>query len=336
MLVQRIVTGHDAVGVDCIEQEDTVTVAAGGDVQLSELWRVVGPPTDPHSGFAPATSQGLVDEHGGIAWRYFVIPPRDDRPLHRTVTLDLLQVVAGEVVVTLESGEARLRENDCLVLQGDVHGWRNDTDQPAVLAAVMIGARGAGGPAPHARVADEPRGVAARRVVTGMAPDGRSHVVADGEPPNQLLGQGGFAMIDLWQTMAPIGAPAQGGDLAGGPVEIMPVGGGVLWRQVTVPVTGVPAARSTRPPTTHFGAGSAQRSDDPSVHRTDSIDFILVRKGSVALEIRGCEPRALHPGDVVIQRGTWHAWRALGDQPCTFSAVMITTPPFTDLTASSR
>jgi quercetin dioxygenase-like cupin family protein len=329
--VQRIVTGHDRDGNDIIERDEVVSVSTEGDMRLTELWRVVGPPTDPHSGFAPAASEGLVDDHGGFAWRYFVVPPGDDRPLHHTPTLDLLQVFQGEVVVTLEHGEARLRPHDCLVLQGDVHGWRNDTDQPAVLAAVMVGAQGGDGPATAVRAPAAAQGLAWRRVVTGVGADGRSHVIADGEAPNQLVGAGGYAMIDLWQTMAPIGWPAQGGDVPAGPVEIMPAGGGILWRQVRVPPR---TASTTRPAragnaaATHFSAGSAQRDDDPSIHRTDTIDLILVREGSVALEIPGHEPRPLHPGDCVVQRGTWHAWRTLGDQPCTFAAVMITTPAF--------
>jgi quercetin dioxygenase-like cupin family protein len=333
MDVRRIITGHDAEGNDIVERDDVLTINPTADSYLLELYRVVGPPADPHSGFAPDANepQGIVGEQGGVAWRLFLVPP-GDRHLHRTDTLDLVQVLEGEVVLTLDEGQVRLGANDCLVMRGDVHGWRNDGSTPAVLAAVMVGASGTGGPAADVREAEQPFGVAPRRVVTGTGADGKSRVIADGEPPNRLAGG---AMIDLWQTMGPIDSPAQGGDIPPGPFSLMPIGGGISWRQVTLAPAGQgrPSAESGAgggASAIHFDKGSAQRSDDPHVHRTDTIDFILIRDGEVFLEVPGAEPKHLKAGDTVVQRGTWHAWRNKLDRPCTFTALMISTPPFSD------
>ncbi len=35
----------------------------------------------------------------------------------------------------------------------------------------------------------------------------------------------------------------------------------------------------------------------------------------------------LRAGDCVVQRGTWHKWTNLGDQPCVFQAAMLATDP---------
>jgi quercetin dioxygenase-like cupin family protein len=329
--VRRVVTGHDAQGADTIVSDDVLANEPTADPQLIELWRIPGPPEDPHAGHAPQGGERTIAEPGAIAWRLFVLPP-GERHLHRTDTLDMLQVLDGEVVVMLDGGDVTLHPNDCLVLRGENHGWRNDSTEPATLAAVMVGTARDNAPLPETRVAGTPRGVAPRRVVAGVDDSGKSIVATDGEPPNQLIAESsGYAMIDLWQTMAPVERLAQGGDLpAGTRVDLMPAGGGIFWRQVTVPPMR-PAAAAAAPQraeaTTRFNEGSAHRDDDPSIHRTESVDFILVRRGEVWLEVPGAEPRHLKPGDTVVQRGTWHAWRNRGDEPCTFSAVMIQTPP---------
>ncbi|KAK7995491.1 hypothetical protein PG990_014264 [Apiospora arundinis] len=46
----------------------------------------------------------------------------------------------------------------------------------------------------------------------------------------------------------------------------------------------------------------------PFFHRTRTIDFGVVIDGEVLLELDGGEKRTLKKGDVVVQRGTNHAW----------------------------
>lgn len=47
----------------------------------------------------------------------------------------------------------------------------------------------------------------------------------------------------------------------------------------------------------------------PIMHRTVSIDFGVVLEGKVEAVLDGGETRLLERGDVVVQRGTMHAWR---------------------------
>ncbi|KAI0077178.1 hypothetical protein K474DRAFT_1707489 [Panus rudis PR-1116 ss-1] len=44
-------------------------------------------------------------------------------------------------------------------------------------------------------------------------------------------------------------------------------------------------------------------------HRTWSIDYGIVHKGCVVLELDGGERKVMKEGDVIIQRGTIHAWK---------------------------
>lgn len=69
-----------------------------------------------------------------------------DRPgMHRTDTVDYTYVISGELILELEEGAVELQAGDCVVQRGTRHAWRNPSDQPAVVAAVLIGAE-PGGP----------------------------------------------------------------------------------------------------------------------------------------------------------------------------------------------
>ena len=45
------------------------------------------------------------------------------------------------------------------------------------------------------------------------------------------------------------------------------------------------------------------------MHRTQTIDYAIVVKGTVVLVLDDGERRVLNEGDVVVQRGTSHSWR---------------------------
>jgi len=44
------------------------------------------------------------------------------------------------------------------------------------------------------------------------------------------------------------------------------------------------------------------------MHRTESIDYGIVLEGEVVLSLDDSSETLLRPGDVVVQRGTDHAW----------------------------
>ena len=45
------------------------------------------------------------------------------------------------------------------------------------------------------------------------------------------------------------------------------------------------------------------------MHRTNSIDYGIVVSGALELELDDGATTLLHPGDIVVQRGTMHLWR---------------------------
>ena len=58
------------------------------------------------------------------------------------------------------------------------------------------------------------------------------------------------------------------------------------------------------------------------MHKTETIDYIILLKGDVSLILDEDEVR-LKPFDVVVQRGTNHAWVNHGDEPALLIAVLI-------------
>ena len=62
------------------------------------------------------------------------------------------------------------------------------------------------------------------------------------------------------------------------------------------------------------------------MHRSNTIDCLVVISGQIEL-ILGDDSTILQAGDTVVQRGTDHAWRVVGNEPCTLWGVLIDAAP---------
>ena len=71
--------------------------------------------------------------------------PEPHEGMHQTATIDILQILEGELWCLLDSGEETcLRAGDVIVQRGTVHAWRNRSDQVTRYLAIMVTA-----PLPH-------------------------------------------------------------------------------------------------------------------------------------------------------------------------------------------
>jgi quercetin dioxygenase-like cupin family protein len=73
---------------------------------------------------------------------------------------------------------------------------------------------------------------------------------------------------------------------------------------------------------TEFAPGSAK-----FMHRTETLDYAILLKGECDLELDDGKTVSMKPGDIVVQRGTMHAWVNTGTQPCVFAFVLIDADP---------
>ena len=76
----------------------------------------------------------------------------------------------------------------------------------------------------------------------------------------------------------------------------------------------------------HEPEGAALR--HPGSHRTDSVDYAIVISGEIDLWLDDEKDDVhLKAGDVVIQRGTNHAWVNKGTGPCRIAFILIDAEP---------
>jgi quercetin dioxygenase-like cupin family protein len=64
-----------------------------------------------------------------------------------------------------------------------------------------------------------------------------------------------------------------------------------------------------------------------AMHRTHSVDYGIVLDGEIDMEVDDGETVHLKQGDVVVQRGTVHAWINRSDKPCKMAWILIAAEP---------
>src|SRR6202162_3067750 len=55
------------------------------------------------------------------------------------------------------------------------------------------------------------------------------------------------------------------------------------------------------------------------MHRTETVDYAILLSGECDLELDSGEVVHMKPGDIVVQRGTMHAWVNSGTAPALFA-----------------
>ena len=68
---------------------------------------------------------------------------------------------------------------------------------------------------------------------------------------------------------------------------------------------------------------AVREAQDPAMHRTDTVDYLIVLDGEIWLELDDREEVRLRQHDVIVQNGTRHAWRNKSDQTATIAVVMV-------------
>ncbi len=118
----------------------------------------------------------------------------------------------------------------------------------------------------------------------------------------------------LWNADEPATYP-DAGDNPAAPGIFPPVGG-IRFLIGTYPPNGVVAPEPT--PEMHI-----EDDDEPGFHRTDTTDFGVLLSGNMALELDDGAEVLMSPGDVLVENGTRHRWRVVGDVPATLASFLI-------------
>ncbi|KAJ7885781.1 hypothetical protein B0H14DRAFT_2699030 [Mycena olivaceomarginata] len=134
-----------------------------------------------------------------------------------------------------------------------------------------------------------------RRVVTGHTPAGKSTVIADTVQPTRFVApQTPESLVPLYDLHYAAEAPA------------------VIDTEIS---KGEWVDEIKAHPEVFHGSGSNFRCWEfapgmvSPLHRTVTLDYAIVFRGSVTLELEEGERITLNEGDTVVQRGTMHTWR---------------------------
>jgi mannose-6-phosphate isomerase-like protein (cupin superfamily) len=160
-----------------------------------------------------------------------------------------------------------------------------------------------------------------RRVVTGHDAAGHPVVVSDGSPPHAFEGPTGVAAADVWSLAGPVATVDDGFEPEGGfPIEPPP--GGLWWRYVRLPVPDQAMPREQQFLEPHGGTPGAGQ----GMHATATLDVCVILDGSIELDTESGST-LLGPGDCVVQQGTQHRWRVVGDRPCSYLVALLSPVP---------
>ena len=169
---RRVVTGHNAAGKSIFiidAPTPHLFQRTKGSAIVHELWETASTPAD-NRGSADAITRGhrLAPPKNGSVFRVIEYPPDSERlaalareqampddsgraeatdrnsprhaGFHKTATIDYAIVLAGEIYAKMDEGEVLLKVGDALVQRGTNHAWSNRTNEPAVIAFVLIDA----------------------------------------------------------------------------------------------------------------------------------------------------------------------------------------------------
>ena len=167
-----------------------------------------------------------------------------------------------------------------------------------------------------------------RRIVTGHNALGKSIITIDG-PPARSIGEDVGGLFEIWNTDGMPIETTDNVDRADSEIILSPPANGTKFRyfQINPTPEGVPwdvlqdlaAQAFDRIGAAHHRIDTSKH---PAMHKTETIDYIILLKGDVSLLLDEEEVR-LEPFDTVVQRGTNHAWVNHGDEPALLTAVLI-------------
>ena len=168
-----------------------------------------------------------------------------------------------------------------------------------------------------------------RRIVTGVNAAGRSCILSDARFPTADLVPGQPVRVGLWTTDS--ARPSNKGSHD-------PVPDGVITRTPpahrggsVIRITDIPAdkAHAWDPDTLRL-RGCKTTPDRSAKHRgfhaTDTVDYAICLEGEVWAVLDEDET-LMHPGDVLIQRGTYHAWSNRTDKICRMLFILLDAEP---------
>lgn len=171
--IRRVVTGHDSSGQSIfIDDRDSPYTLAAPNIPglvVTDLWKTFSSPANNSSTDEPCSNTVTLTPPGnGSIFRTVQFPPdahyKDNwdpkehfaamgsegtlaksgdqkAAMHRTHSVDYAIVISGEIYAVMDDSETLLKAGDALIQRGTNHGWSNRSNEPALVAFVLIDAK---------------------------------------------------------------------------------------------------------------------------------------------------------------------------------------------------
>ncbi len=166
-----------------------------------------------------------------------------------------------------------------------------------------------------------------RRVVTGDTSSGRSRIEEDRVLDGMSVPERpGYRSTNIWVSgEMPVSVSAA--DRTAAHKGVLPPGNGSVLRIIDYPPEPTDPEERRRQLAASFAKlfpDAEHRIDDkhPGMHKTLTVDYAIVMAGEI-VAILDEEETVLRAGDVLIQRGTSHAWANRSGKPARICFVLI-------------
>lgn len=171
-----------------------------------------------------------------------------------------------------------------------------------------------------------------RRVVTGHDAAGKSIFVADAPTPHVFSRTKGSAIVhELWETTQTPADNRGNVDAIARGHRLQPPPNGSVFRIIEYPPDTERLAAIAREHALPDDTGRTAATDrnnprHPGFHKTATVDYAIVLSGEIYAMMDEGEV-LLQAGDVLVQRGTNHAWSNRTGEPAVLAFVLIDAEP---------
>lgn len=167
-----------------------------------------------------------------------------------------------------------------------------------------------------------------RRIVTGHDDAGRSIFVSDGPTPHVFSrSKGSVTVHELWETTSTPADNRGNADAITHSHRLAPPSNGSVFRVIEYPPDSERLAALARERALPDDSGRGAATDrnnprHPGFHKTATVDYAIVLAGEIYAMMDEGEI-LLKAGDVLIQRGTNHAWSNRTTETAVVAFVLI-------------
>jgi quercetin dioxygenase-like cupin family protein len=310
-----VVTGLQADGRPQFQSDGSLRQLQGdAQVRLGRILSLSGPAQSTADGDVNTT--GAEAGPGSLSVDAIVVTPTDEDSIALDIgsseSFEAHIVVRGQLHVTVGADEVVLGPGDVFLPRGQPSGMRASSSEEIRLVRVRCipeqraqvelpsAIRSSSGPSHHVR-----------RVVAGSDGGNRPIIVQDGDPAVMFVigddSEPDVGLADVWELGGLVKSVDQGGD-SPDPWALEPRASGMKILNLEMK------------PVKDDGAPLGQ---EGGWHATATIDVDIVVDGSVEMYLPNLPSVTLRPGDILVQRGTDHLWRAIGDRSLRMVTVMI-------------